>query len=251
MNPAIPDDDAIQAYVDGRLDAADSAAVERYLARNPERAGEVRAWRADAQRLRAAFGAWPSLPDNPALDPARIRTRRRRRVRARWATAAMLALCIALGGWGGWQAHGLQQARVQPPMADAVQAYRMFAAAPATGADVVARGDNDLQAWLDRHFRNAPRLPDLSGAGYLPVRGRLMATDVGPAAMVVYSSPRGGAISFYLRAPSARGTLPRGQRQDGGLVAEYGSDNGYNYALVSRDDPQEVDAVRHALKPST
>lgn len=250
MNTSIPDEDTIHAYVDGRLDPDASQAVERYLAHHPERAAEVRAWRQDAQRLRAAFGTWPALPDNPALDPARIRVRRRRRVRARFATAAMLLLCVALGGWGGWQAHGLRQAGAEPPMADAVQAYRMFAGTPATGADVVARGDGDLQAWLDRHFRNAPRLPDLHAAGYLPVRGRLMATDVGPAAMVVYASARGGAISFYLRAPSMRGPLPRGQRRDGSLVAEYGSDNGYNYALVSRDDSHALDAVRRALPPS-
>ena len=250
MNTTIPSDDEIHAYVDGRLDEPRREAVAFYLAQHPGRAEEVQAWQRDAQRLRAAFGAWPSLPDNPALDPARIRDRRRQRLRARLAMAAMLVLSLGLGGLGGWQAHGWRQARLEPPMGDALQAYRMFASARPARFDMVPRRGRDMQAWLDRHLVRAPRLPDLSASGFQPVGGRLMASDSGPAAMVVYADGRGGAISFYLRPPAAYRTLTRGHRRDGDLVAEYGSHDGYNYAMVGRADPRDVDAMRRALETS-
>lgn len=74
-----PDEYDIHAYVEGRLEESRRQEVELYLAQHPERAEEVRAWQRDAQRLRAAFGAWPPLPERPDLDPARIRVSTRRR----------------------------------------------------------------------------------------------------------------------------------------------------------------------------
>lgn len=249
MNPTIPDEYEIHAYVDGHLDETRRQAIEFYLAQHPERAAEVRAWQRDAQQLRAAYGTWPTLPDNPSLDPARIRTRRRRRFHARLAIAAMLVLCLGLGGLGGWQASGWHQARLEPPMGDALQAYRMFASVPAPRFDFVPHGGSGMQAWLDRHFVRAPRLPDLHASGFLPMGARLLATSDGPAAMVLYANERGGAISFYLRPPSPRGPLPRGQRRDGSLVAEYGSSDGYNYAMVGQANTPDLRVMRDALEP--
>ena len=45
----------------------------------------------------------------------------------------------------------------------------------------------------------------------------------------------------------ARGALPRGQRRDGELIAAYGSRNGYNFAMVSRDDSRDARVAREAL----
>lgn len=249
MNILISDDD-LHAYVDGWLDEAQRQDVEHYLAQHPERAVEVQAWQRDAQRLRAAFGTGTAWPDNPALEPARIRTRLHQRRHARLAVAAMLVLCLGLGGLGGWQMHGWRQARMEPPMGDAVQAYRLFAATGTARFDAVPRTAGDMQAWLDRHFIRAPRLPDLRAAGYQAVGGRLLATDAGPAAMVLYANGQGSAISFYLRPPSTRGLLPHGDRRDGDLMAVYGSGDGYNYAMVGRTDPRDVAVMRRALGPS-
>lgn len=118
--------------------------------------------------------------------------------------------------------------------------------------DVTQHTPGQLQAWLLEHFRNAPRLPDLDGAGFHPVDARLLVTDSGPAAMGLYQSAQGGAISFYIRPPSpSHGVLPRGQRRDRQLVATYWSGNGCNYALVSPANATEVRAIREAaFQPS-
>jgi anti-sigma factor RsiW len=245
-----PSEYEIHAYVDGHLDESRREAVEFYLARHPERAEQVRAWQRGAQQLRAQVSGL-DLPENPALDPAYIRARRHTQLRLRWARAAVLVLSLALGAVGGWEARGWRQSDLEPPMADALQAHRMFA--PDTGSrfDVVYKRNSDMQGWLDSHFERAPRLPDLHAAGFLPVGARLLATAEGSAAMVFYQDQQGDTISFYVRPPSAGGTLPRGHRQEGNLVAEYGSDNGYYYAMVSRADTRDLQIVRGALGPSS
>jgi anti-sigma factor RsiW len=98
-----PNEYEIHAYVDGRLDESRRQAVEFYLARNPERAEQVRAWQRDAQQLRAETSGL-DLPNNPALDPAEIRAHQQAQVRVRWARAAVVVLSLALGSVGGCEA---------------------------------------------------------------------------------------------------------------------------------------------------
>lgn len=232
-----PSEQDIHAYVDGRLEGVRRDAVERYLARHPERAIEVQAWQSDAQRLRAAFGGAQTLPDNPALHPAAIRRRQRQR-RLQWRSlAAGALLCLGLGGLGGWHARDIRGQTAALPMADAIAAYRLVAMDGAMRPDLVPHRDGQMQAWLDTHFERATRLPDLSAAGFRITGGRLFATDQGPAAMVLYRDAGGHAISFYVRPPGPRNRLlPVGQRTEGGLLAQYWSGQGYNYAIVSPDD---------------
>ncbi|UGB45717.1 anti-sigma factor [Frateuria edaphi] len=245
-----PSEHDIHAYVDGRLEGERRAAVELYLARHPERAAQVQAWQHDAQQLRAALAGIGSLPANPALDPAAIRARRQRRRVSRLALAASLLLCVGIGGLGGWQVRGWEVARAMPPMGDALAAYRMLALEPGARPDLVPRHPGDLQAWLDRHFERGVPLPDLRAAGFRPVGGRLFATEQGTAAMVLYQDAAGHAISFYVRPPGPRRyLLPRGERVDDGLLAQYGSGNGYNYAMVSRAAGSDARIAARALKP--
>lgn len=187
----------------------------------------------------------------PALDPARLRARRRERIRTRWATAAMVLLSIGLGGVAGWQARSLKYAALSPPMADAVQAYRMFTRDQAGHFDFVSEHHADLQAWMGAHFAGAPSPPDLAAAGFHPVGARLVATADGPAGMVLYVDARGEAITFYVRPPSPLGILPSGQRREGDLIAEYGSANGYDFAFVSRVDPEVLQALHRAVRSLT
>lgn len=244
---SIPSEHDLHAYVDGRLEGELREAVERYLACQPERAAEVQAWQRDAQRLRAMLGSDTLLADNSALLPSAIRAQRRRRMRGRLSMAAAAVLCIGVGGVGGWQMRGPGLTTGVPPMGDAIAAYRLVAMDDRLRPDVVPRHAGDMQSWLDTHFEHAARLPDLSGAGFHPVGGRLFATDQGAAAMVVYQDAAGHAISFYVRPPGPRNhLLPSGQRADGGLLAQYWSGNGYNYAMVSRDDGVDRQVVAKA-----
>lgn len=237
----------LHAYVDGQLDPERRHAVEEWLAGHPERAAELRAWQRDAQQLRVALSGFDDVAATPWLDPARARARLRARRRTRQAITAAVVLSVLIGAVGGWQMHTWSSAGDGPPMADALQAYRMFASEDALRPDVTPRGLVDMQAWLDSQFASAPRLPDLGPAGFHPVGARLLAVAEGPAAMVLYSDGQRGAISFYVRP---RGPVPRGERREGALLAQYGSEDRYSIALVSRADSRDAAIARRALADS-
>ena len=234
MSQSPIDDLARNAYVDGQLDAAQRRAMEAYLLAHPEQAQELSAWQRDAQELRRAAGQ-DSLPPNPELDPAAVRARLRARTRRRLAMASSLFVALVLGGATGWSARDSALAHRVLPMQDAVQAYRLFASDHAPQPDLRADAGS-LQSWLDDYFAHAQRLPDLSASGYKPVAARLLTTDQGPAAIVIYENA-GQRASFYSRPPGpGMQMLPEGSRRDGKLLARYWSGQGYNYALVGVGD---------------
>jgi anti-sigma factor RsiW len=241
-----PSERDLHAYVDHQLSDADRRLVETFLATDPEVAAQVRAWQQDAQTLRAALGGALQQPSNPDLDPAVIRQRLKRQSRRHLASAAVLLIAVSVGGFSGWQAREMTLASPQLPMTDALQAYRLIAQQGLLPADYQASDDGDMQGWLDRYFTQANRLPDLSDAGFKPVSGRLLSTEQGPAAMVVYENQGGQKVSFYVRPPGPKNfLLPRGSRSDGELQAEYWSGSGYNYAMVS---PADTPAARMLSK---
>ena len=237
-----PSERDLHAYIDHALNDTERQQIDLYLQAHPEAAARVHAWQRDAQALRTALQASLQQPVNPALDPAAIRQRIQRRTRQQWARVALLVLAVGLGGLGGWQARQMTLgaetlASSALPMTDALVAHRMFAQEGFLPADYSGQQKNDVQDWVDRYFRQAERLPDLSAAGFQPVSCRLLATDQGAAAMVMYEDEQGQRISFYIRPPGPHNTLlAKGSRRQGDLQARYWSGPGYNYAMVGTTD---------------
>ncbi|MBV4457716.1 anti-sigma factor [Pseudomonas sp. COR58] len=243
-----PSERDLHAYVDRQLNDADRQQLETWLASHPDEAAQVRAWQTDAQHLRAALSGALQQPANAQLDPLAVRQRLKRNAQRRWASAAVLMLAVGVGGFGGWQARQMTLVHAPAPMTDALQAYRLIAQQGLLPADYTVAGDSGMQQWLDRYFARASRLPDLSAAGFRPVSGRLLSTDEGPAAMVMYEDGSGHKVSFYLRPPGPKNTfLPRGSRSDGELRADYWSGDGYNYAMVSPTDTPAAPLLKQSL----
>ncbi|RVD74991.1 anti-sigma factor family protein [Pseudomonas koreensis] len=244
-----PSERDLHAYVDHQLSEADRRVLDAWLANHPDAAAQVRAWQQDAQQLRAALGGALQQPDNPELDPALIRQRLKRQSHRRLASAAVLLIAVGIGGFSGWQAREMTLVRSSVlPMTDALQAYRLIAQQGILPADYKVDTDGDMQRWLDRYFTQASRLPDLKSAGFEPVSGRLLSTDEGPAAMVMYEDRSGHKVSFYVRPPGPKNTfLPRGSRSDGDLQADYWSGGGYNYAMVSPVDTPAAPMLKQSL----
>jgi len=244
-----PSERDLHAYIDHQLSDDDRRLVETFLASNAEVAATVRAWQRDAQQLRAGLSGLLQQPVNPQLTPSMIRQRVKRQSRRHLASAAVLLIAVSVGGFSGWQAREMTLVSAQAPMTDALQAYRLFAQQGILPADFKVSDDGDVQGWLDRYFTRANRLPNLASAGFKPVSGRLLSTEQGPAAMVVYENLEGQKISFYIRPPGPRNLfLPRGSRRDGELQAEYWSGAGYNYAMVSPSDTSAAQMLKQTVQ---
>ncbi|MDD1976141.1 MULTISPECIES: anti-sigma factor family protein [Pseudomonas] len=246
MSQLIPSEGELHAYVDECLDPERRRAVELYLAANPEQAMRVDGWRRDARQLRAALSGLAGQPANPRLDPAYIRGERRRRQQRRWANTAVLLLALGMGGLGGWHMRDASLVASNLPMADALQAHRLFA--DAGTLDLSARDPLRLQAWLGQHFRHVGNLPDLSAYGFTPLGARLLSNEQGPAALLVFEDSQGQRISLFLRSPGERfARMPSGERIDGQLQARYWSHGDYNYALVSNASDHRSAQLSKAL----
>src|SRR5262249_12196993 len=89
----------LHAYVDGELPADRRAAVEAWLAANPQDAARVSAWRAQADLINARYGGVVQEPIPRRLDLDRLgRIDRRRPLLA----IAAVLLAFVLGGAAGW-----------------------------------------------------------------------------------------------------------------------------------------------------
>src|SRR5262245_32218797 len=95
------------AYVDGELPAERRAAVEAWLATHPEDAAQVAEWRAQADAIRAHYGATASQPVPARFDLDKL-ARSNRSWRALAAAAVVAAFLV--GGAVGWMAHGASAA---------------------------------------------------------------------------------------------------------------------------------------------
>lgn len=245
----LPTEHDLHAYADGQLDPALREGMERHLAAHPEAARQVEMLRSEAQRLRAALEHVPASAAPARLDPFRIRRELRARNRRHLGIAASLLLTLSLGALGGWQWRDLDMRKTYLPMADATQAYRMFASdEQASLVDVRDDDPQQLQHWLDRHFVQAAPLPDFSAYGFKPVGGRLMASDKGPAAMVMYQNGQGQAIVYYLRPPGELFNFGSGNRREGKLLTQYWRQGRYFYAVVSPDSPETL-PLQRAVEP--
>lgn len=244
MHPR-PEDEQLHAYVDGRLDDAQRREVERWLATHPDAAAVIEDWKRDAARLRTLHAHPERWEANLALEPRRVRGRLHARRRARLGIAASLLMAFGIGGGLGWQARELRPARATLPMADAVAAYRQFVVADAPPMEFDASRSHDLQRWLQRHFGEAGRVPDLSAAGFRLAGGRLLSTEQGAAALLLYQDGSGARVGFYMRPPGPlRGN---GQRRDGDLLAQYWSRPEVSFAVVGKTGDEAVSRLPRLL----
>src|SRR3569833_4188302 len=104
-------EDELHAYVDGELPDDRKEAVTAWLATHPDDAGTVAAWTAQAESIRARYGAaaHEAIPERLQLerilagDVADARPRGRRFIGM--AAAAEFGAFV-VGGGAGWFAHG-------------------------------------------------------------------------------------------------------------------------------------------------
>ncbi|ELY7491114.1 anti-sigma factor [Cronobacter turicensis] len=240
-----PDEAQLHAWMDGELDEATAQQVERYLAENPQVAGKMAAFRDETQHLRHAMNRQPL--HMTSIEPHSFHRRVREQRQRKLALAFLLMLSLSVGGITGWQ---LKEAQLSAPlpMEDAVQAYKLFGDEATLPLDMNASQHAELAGWVTRNFIRSALPPNLERYGFKPLGARLMATAQGPAAVVMYQDPRGIRVAWYIR-PLSPVKISQGERKADDVMAQYWSDEHYNYAMVTPLNAPEAGNVRKALSP--
>ncbi|WP_144143119.1 anti-sigma factor family protein [Paraburkholderia sp. BCC1884] len=240
----------LSAFVDGELPDAGRAALEAQLARHPEAAARVAAWRAQKAALRALCGATSSeeIPPHDIDDmretvgslgePAFIVVRRstpwwqRTALAACW-LAAGAGLALALGplaprltggAWNGLGGH-------PPSFAERADvAYAVYTPEQRHPVEVAASDEEHLINWLSRRLNRPLSVPSLQEYGYSLVGGRLLPGEAGPAAQFMYENTRGARLTLYVTGTARDETAFRLFR-DGNRRTFYWINDGMGYAL--------------------
>lgn len=221
-------EDDLHAFVDGVLPEARRGDVEAYLARRPEEAARVRAWQAERDALRSAYGAVVSEPI-----PARLAARRREP--SRWLRALAAALLLAVGASLGWSARAMRGERTAVATESlprlAAIAHAVYSPEVRHPVEVGADDEAHLVAWLSKRVGTELRPPRLTEAGYELMGGRLLPGDRGPVAQFMYADAAGSRLTLYAaRRPANRETAFR-FAQEGPVGVFYWVDGAMGYAL--------------------
>jgi anti-sigma factor RsiW len=215
-------DEALVAYLDGELDAAERAHVEAWIDADPSVRDRLLALAESATTLRAAFADFITEPvPDRLLAAARgetttateaeiveFRPRRAAELSAppsrRWyvqlATAAGL-FGLVVGGGVGYVGNGMLRPAAVPTdrqlqtvalnnwLDTAAGDYKLMVNAGGSLVDVAANGDNgDVLQKISQNLPQQVRLPDLKPWGLSFQGARLVVVDGKPAAQLIYTT---------------------------------------------------------------
>ncbi len=226
------DDARLHAYVDGELDAEALAEAEDWLAGHPDDAKRARAYRSQRKILHALYDGVLDEP-LPRTVLSALAGRAPGRGTAPWMRVAAAVAIFALGGIGGWFAHGLGPSTGGAPVFidQAVGAHRVYVKEVLHPVEVGADQEAHLVAWLSKRLGHMVRAPDMTGAGFSLVGGRLLPDGGRTAAQFMYEDPGGRRVTLYVRPQGGDDTAFRFV-SDRGVSAFYWIDGPLAYALI-------------------
>jgi anti-sigma factor RsiW len=178
----------LHAYVDGELDPVNALAVERHIASDPGYAAQ----RDRIVALRQALAEkYPREMPSPALLGRIAETTGLRRTAARPAWLALAASLLLGAVLGGGATFLLNSATHIWPRAAATQTADLVLAAHLRGlisspTDVTSSEGHTVKPWYNGRIPRAPRVIDLSQAGFPLVGGRIDVIGREPVPTIVY-----------------------------------------------------------------
>lgn len=198
------DDTTLHAFIDGELDPARAAEVEAWLLAHPAQQARIEVWKRNDEALRGALAPMAMEPVPAHLSdavnaPAQTYAAPRRMV---W-NAIAATLLLGIGAIGGWLAHGYSAVETNRTASSsiasrAMDAHIVYAADLRHPIEVPASEQSHLNAWLSRRVQQPIAAPDLSGAGFSLMGGRLLADGGKPAALFMYEAADGRRLTVVL-----------------------------------------------------
>lgn len=259
MNAHPISDFDLHAYVDDALTPEMQAAVEDHLARHPADAERVAAYRAQKQALKALFRPVLDEPIPESLHALTVQPIKAPAARGGWPGGGLWqrlaagVVIAALGGVGGWLAHGQLQpadrlARALPLSHQAAVAHVVYSPDVRRPVEIAADQEEALVKWLSKRLGTPVRPPKLGALGYELVGGRLLPGNSGPVAQFMYHDGSGQRMTLYV---TTEGTEKRdtGFRfaREGPVNVFYWVDGKFGYALSAGIDKGELAKVATAV----
>ena len=230
----------LHRYVDGELSEADARAVADLVAGDEALKKKVDAYREINRRLRAVYTERQPVPARLLMAASSRRGFPFQRIAAAFAW-------LVVGGLIGYLAQERFGSReyVRPVAVEAAYAHTVYVPEVRHPVEVDAAQQDHLNAWLSKRLNRPIAAPDLRGAGYALIGGRLLPDGHRPAAQFMFEDSAGRRVTLYIRhALETRETSFRhAENDDLGIV--YWVDDGLAYALTAAASRERlIDAAR-------
>jgi len=238
-------DDDLHAWVDGQLPQDRRLAFEQAMAQDAALAARANELQRQNAWLRGGLDPMLEEPVPERLvaatrvNPAPLPAARR------WlAVAASAAALLVVGAAGGWYARDVALERAGTPTTFARQAaltHALYAADANRPVEIWAPEEKRLATWLTKRLGFPVHAPDLNGAGYALVGGRLVAGNEQPTALFMYEDAAKQRLTLQARKPppGSHETAFRYAIEDG-VSVYYWIDDNCSYALSGTLDRTQL-----------
>lgn len=233
-------DPSLVAYVDGELDAAGVAAVERRLAEDQAARDDVEMLRTTAMLLRAACSEdqYAQPPLRPLARPPGLRLPRR----AAGLMAAGLLLTLAGFGGGSWW-----RGEAGGDLLGEIAEYHAVITQETTHlAEFAPDQASQWVGWLGRRVGRRLSVPDLQSAGMRFAGGRMLVIDGEPVADFLYVRDGGKPVAVCVARSDAAGSELRID-QRGRLRLGSWTQAGTTYVVVGELDADAARRLAHLV----
>lgn len=234
MNRPISEDD-LHGYVDNALLPSRQAEVEQYLKENPELASRYEGFARQRAILAEALDPIAREPVPPHLNLANLMAAHRRPRWFAWQAAAAAAFLFLAGGSAGWLLRGVgaeERHGITALANEATYAYMVFGPDQQRPVEIVSKDKAAFASWLEARLAHPVSFPDLSGEGYRFIGGRIVATQNGPAGLLMYADAKGARIAILMRPMAIDQNAPMAEHRATGVVGYAWADDGMGYSLV-------------------
>ena len=264
MNPIDVTEEALHAYVDGRLDAGRAAPVQAYLAAHPEQYQRLQAYAEQKQQLRQLFDPlldqalpprFAALLQEPQQQGIVVAPAGQHWQWGRSAAMLLLALGSAAAGWGLHATLAPPQVAVrmvQPAYAGLAQraaiAHVVYSPDQRRPVEIAAEQQDQLVKWLSKRLGSDIRPARLSELGYELIGGRLLPGNSGPVAQFMYQDAGGQRLTLYVSAEQVH-NQDSGFRfaTENGVNVFYWIDGPFGYALSGAVDKGRLAHIATAV----
>lgn len=234
MDDRLVTEHELHAWLDGELAGERCEAVRRHLAEHPEDARRLETYRQHAALISKAFG--PLGQPQPIWRPVAW---------SRLVGAAAAVLLFIGGAAAGWL--GREHAAEDLEVAEyALSAHELYAAEQRHAVEVTAEESAHLTAWLSQRLDQPLHIPAISG--HRLVGGRLLPSDYGPAAQLMYEDADGRRLTLYF----CHAEVPDGAElelaQSGALQALMWGEAGLAWAVVGELKPEQLRSLAREIR---
>jgi anti-sigma factor RsiW len=245
----------LHAYVDGALNIARREEIEAYLKQHPDVALRVQGYARQREALRAMLSPIAEEPIPPELSLARLAESRHSSRFSPWRAVAAAILLFGIGNASGWTMHNMsvtQPTGVAALAHEAAYNYTVYGRDQMHPVEFGAADQAKLVDWISRRLNTPIVVPDLSASGYHFMGGRLVATEHGPAGMLMYDDGHGLRLVMLVRPMEKdKNTSTMRQSSEGPMTGFTWARDGVGYSVVGATSADILHPIANEIRQQT